>query len=187
GANWLRSFANDTQRPTQGHRVELSVAGSYTNPLSDVSFIQGAVSAAWMHPLPWNGRFLGRTELGATAVDQFDRLPTTYRFYAGGMNSIRGYGYKELGPKDDLGNIVGGRFLTVVSAEFEKMFLDDWGVAAFIDSGNAFNPNAITIKTGVGAGLRWYSPIGPIRVDFGLPLSDSDSSFQIHFAAGGRL
>jgi len=65
--------------------------------------------------------------------------------------------------------------------------LDDWGVAAFIDGGNAYNLDHISIKTGVGLGVRWYSPIGPIRLDFALPLSESDSSFQIHFAAGARL
>lgn len=187
GGSWLRSVANDTLRPTKGHRVEISTSGSYKNPLSDVSFIQGALSAVWMHPLPWDGRFIGRTELGATLVDQFDKLPTSYRFYAGGMKSIRGYGYKELGPKDNLGNVIGGRFLTVVSAEYEQAIFEDWGIAAFIDTGNAFNAEQISLKTGAGLGVRWYSPIGPIRIDFALPLNEADSSFQIHFAAGGRL
>ena len=103
------------------------------------------------------------------------------------MNSVRGYAYRDLGPKDNLGNIIGGKFLSVVSAEYEHYLFDNWGVAAFIDAGNAYNLDNIRIKTGVGLGLRWYSPIGPIRVDFGLPLSQSDSSFQIHFAAGTRL
>jgi translocation and assembly module TamA len=103
------------------------------------------------------------------------------------MNSIRGYAYKELGPKDNQGNVIGGKFLSVVSAEYEQAVLDDWGVAAFIDAGNAYNPENISIKAGAGLGVRWYSPIGPIRLDFAVPLNESDSSFQIHFAAGARL
>ena len=187
GGSWLRSVSDNAMRPTRGHRLEFNLAGSYKNPISDVSFAQGSLSAVWMQPLPWSGKFIARTEQGATLVDQFDRLPTSYRFYAGGMNSIRGYAYKELGPKDNLGNVVGGKFLSVVSAEYEQSVLDDWGVAAFIDGGNAYNLDNISIKTGVGLGVRWYSPIGPVRLDFALPLSESDSSFQIHFAAGARL
>lgn len=187
GGSWLRSVSDNALRPTRGHRLEFNLAGSYKNPISDVSFAQGSASAVWIHPLPWSGKLIARTEQGATLVDQFDRLPTSYRFYAGGMNSIRGYAYKELGPKDNLGNVVGGKFLSVVSAEYEQAVLDDWGVAAFIDGGNAYNLDHISIKTGVGLGVRWYSPIGPIRLDFALPLSESDSSFQIHFAAGARL
>jgi translocation and assembly module TamA len=187
GGSWLRSVSDNPLRPTRGHRLEFNVAGSYKNPISEISFAQGSVAAVWMHPLPWSGRFIARTEQGATLVDQFDRLPTSYRFYAGGMNSIRGYAYKELGPKDSAGNIAGGKFLSVVSAEYEHPVLDDWGVAAFLDGGNAYNPDNIRIKTGAGLGVRWYSPIGLVRLDFAVPLSESDSSFQIHFAAGVRL
>ncbi|WP_432745678.1 autotransporter assembly complex family protein [Methylobacter sp. G7] len=187
GGSWLRSVSDSAMRPTRGHRLELNLAGSYKNPLSDVSFAQGSVAAVWMHLLPWGGTFIGRTEQGAMLVDEFDRLPSSYRFYAGGMNSIRGYAYKELGAKDPLGHVVGGKFLSVVSAEYEHPVLDDWGLAAFIDGGNAFNPDNIDIKAGAGLGVRWYSPIGPIRLDFAIPLNDADSSFQIHFAAGARL
>jgi translocation and assembly module TamA len=187
GGSWLKSVSNNALRPTKGYRAKFDVSGSYQNPLSDVSFLQGALSATWMHPLPWNSKFIGRTELGATWVDQFDKLPTSYRFYAGGINSIRGYAYKELGPKDNEGNVVGGKFLTVLSLEYEKAVFDDWGVSAFVDSGDAYNPGSILLKTGVGLGVRWYSPFGPVRIDFAVPLNDADSSFQVHFAAGARI
>ncbi|MDP1666553.1 MAG: autotransporter assembly complex family protein [Methylobacter sp.] len=187
GGSWLRSVADNPMRPTRGYRLELNLAGSYENPISDISFAQGSVAAVWTHPLPWRGRFIARTEQGATLVDQFDKLPTSYRFFAGGMNSVRGYAYRDLGPKDNTGNVIGGKFLSVVSAEYEHYLFDNWGVAAFVDAGNAYNPGNVRIKTGVGLGVRWYSPIGPVRLDFALPLSESDSSFQIHFAAGTRL
>ncbi|MGZ5010210.1 MAG: autotransporter assembly complex protein TamA [Methylobacter sp.] len=187
GGSWLRSVADNPMRPTRGYRLELNLAGSYKNPISEVSFGQALVSAVWTHPLPWRGRFIARAEQGATLVDQFDKLPPSYRFFAGGMNSVRGYAYRDLGPKDNTGHVIGGKFLSVASAEYEHYLFDNWGVAAFIDSGNAYNLENIRIKTGVGLGVRWYSPIGPVRVDFALPLSESDSSFQIHFAAGTRL
>ena len=187
GGSWLKSVSDNALRPTQGYRAKFDASGSYQNPLSNVSFLQTALSAVWMHPLPWNSKFIGRTELGATLVDQFDKLPTSYRFYAGGINSIRGYAYKELGPKDNQGNVIGGKFLTVLSLEYEKAVFDDWGVSVFVDSGNAFNLGNVLLKTGAGLGVRWYSPFGPVRIDFAIPLNDSTPSFQVHFAAGARI
>jgi translocation and assembly module TamA len=187
GANWLRSVVDNVVRPTRGYRAEFEVIGSYENPLSDVSFLQGTFSGLWMHSFSWDGKFIGRTDLGATLIDDLEQLPTSYRFYAGGINSIRGYDYKDLAPRDRFGNIAGGQFLAVVSAEYEHPVLDDWGVAAFVDTGNAFNTDSISFKTGIGLGIRWYSPIGPVRLDFAVPLSESDSSFQVHFSAGTRL
>ncbi len=187
GGNWLRSVSDNPIRPTKGYRIELETKGSYKTPFSDVSFLQGYLSAIWLHSLPTGGKFIGRTLQGVTWVNQVTNLPATYRFYAGGINSVRGYAYKELGPKDKRGKVEGGELLSVFSAEYEHPIFDDWGVAAFVDTGNAFNFNSIKLNTGVGLGVRWYSPVGPIRLDFALPLDQSDSSFQIHFAAGNRL
>jgi translocation and assembly module TamA len=188
GGSWLRSVANDPLRPTEGYRIEIETKGSVENTISDVSFLQAYLSGVWLHKLPYfDGLFIGRTLQGATLVDQVTQLPTSYRFYAGGINSVRGYNYKELGPRDSSGDVEGGKFLSVVSAEYEQTVLKDWGVAAFVDAGNAFNLDDIRFKKGVGLGVRWYSPVGPLRLDFAFPLDESDSSFQIHFAAGGRL
>jgi translocation and assembly module TamA len=188
GASWLISVADNAMRPNEGYRLKFDIGGSYKTPFSDVSFAQGSVSATWIHALPWSGgKFIGHTEQGATIADNFNKLPTTYRFYAGGISSVRGYGYKELGPKDAQGNVIGGQFLSVLGAEYEHSIFDDWGIAAFIDTGNAYNIDNIRLKTGAGVGARWYSPFGPVRVDFAIPLDPADSSFQIHFSAGGRL
>lgn len=187
GGNWLRSVSDNPVRPNKGHRIELEAKGSFENPISDVSFLQGNLSATWLHTFSTGGKIIGRTLQGVTLVNRITDLPTSYRFYAGGINSVRGYAYKELGPKDKLGNVEGGELLSVFSAEYEHPILDNWGVAAFLDTGNAFNFDKINLNTGVGLGVRWYSPVGPIRVDFALPLDESDSSFQIHFAAGSRL
>ncbi len=187
GASWLRSVADDAIRPTSGYRLEFDIAATYQNPLSDISMAQATLSGVWTHSFPWDGRIILRGEQGATIIDNFDKLPATYRFYAGGMKSIRGYAYKELGPKDAQGHVVGGRFLSVVSVEYEQKILDNWGVAAFAEGGNAYNLDSISVKTGAGLGVRWYSPIGLVRLDFAVPLDSADSSFQVHFAAGTRL
>jgi translocation and assembly module TamA len=187
GGSWLHTQSNNALRPTEGSRLRLDVNGSYETPLSNVSFVRANLEGVWMQPLPWAGVLTGRANLGAMTINKFANLPTSYRFYAGGINSVRGYKYKELGPRDAFGNVVGGKFLSVVSLEYEHTVFDDWGIAAFVDSGNAFNLNNISVKTGIGLGLRWYSPVGPVRIDFALPLNDAKSGYQIYFAAGARL
>ncbi|WP_150049646.1 autotransporter assembly complex protein TamA [Methylomonas rhizoryzae] len=187
GGSWLRSVSDDPVRPRQGYRIEFNVIGSAQNPLSDINLAQAHFAAVWQHPMPWRSRLLVRAEQGATLVDDFSKLPTTYRFYAGGMNSIRGYSYKELGPTDAAGNVIGGRFVSVLSLEYEQGLFDDWGIAAFIDSGNAYEPDDIRIKTGAGLGLRWYSPFGLVRFDLATPIGQPDGGIQFHFAAGTRL
>jgi translocation and assembly module TamA len=187
GGSWLLSVIDNPLRPTQGYRLEFNLAGTYENPLSEISLLQGSVAGVWTQSLPWNGRIVARAQQAATWVSEFYKLPTTYRYYAGGINTIRGYAYKELGPKNQDGDVIGGRYLSVGSLEYEQGILENWGIAAFVDSGNAYNMNDIQIKTGVGLGVRWYSPIGLVRVDFAVPLDQSDSAFQFHFAAGSRI
>ena len=187
GGGWLYSAADDAMRPNHGYRLKFDAAGGVKTPFSDVTFAQGSASATLIESLWSGGKFIGRIEQGATFASDFDKLPATYRFYAGGLNSIRGYTYKELGPKDSAGNVIGGKFLSLLSVEYEHTLFDDWGIAAFVDTGNAYNLNNISVKTGAGIGARWYSPFGPVRVDFAVPLDDANSSFQIHFAAGARL
>ncbi len=187
GGSWLHTQSNNALRPTEGSRLRLDVNGSYETPLSNVSFVRANLEGVWMQPLPWAGILTGRANVGAMTINKFANLPTSYRFYAGGINSVRGYSYKELGPRDAFGNVVGGKFLSVVSLEYEQTLFEDWGIATFVDSGNAFNLNNISVKTGVGLGLRWYSPVGPVRIDFALPLNDAKSGYQIYFAAGARL
>ena len=187
GGRMQYTESNSLIRPTKGYHLDLLLQGAHQAIISNVSFLQASVSAKWITAAPGYGRFITRSDLGGTLVSNFDALPATYRFYAGGSQSIRGYSYKELGPKNNQNEVVGGQMLTVLSLEYEKFINEKWGVATFIDTGNAYNPNEISFKIGVGLGVRWISPVGPVRLDFGVPLNKANSSFQIHFAAGAQL
>ena len=135
-----------------------------------------------------SSRFLTRADLGTTYSPDFVDLPPTVTFFAGGDNSVRGYGYETLGPLDDEGNVVGGRHVASFSVEFDRLIAEKWSVAAFVDVGDAFDDfSEINLRTGVGVGLRWYSPLGPIRVDFAHPLDDPDSNFRLHISLGPDL
>ncbi len=120
-------------------------------------------------------------------MKDFDNLPATLRFYAGGDQSVRGYAYNSLGPLDSLGNVTGGKYLLVGSVEYEHSLSDKWSAATFYDIGNAYNSSSSNFKEGAGVGLRWKSPIGPVRLDVAWPLSLEDRHWRFHLIVGPDL
>jgi translocation and assembly module TamA len=176
-------------RPLKGHRSSIKARGAVDGLVSDTSFAQIFGDTKWVFGLWSGGRLLTRADAGFTLIDELDTLPASVRFFAGGDTSVRGYGYKSLGPTDPFGNVVGGENLLVGSIEFDQLFAGEWSLAAFIDSGNAydkfkdFNP-----ATSVGVGIRWYSPLGPIRVDVAFPLEDdAPDEYRLHIYLGPDL
>ncbi|MEQ8660727.1 MAG: BamA/TamA family outer membrane protein, partial [Gammaproteobacteria bacterium] len=83
---------------------------------------------------------------------------------------------------------VGGKNLAVASLEVEKFFTDQWGAAVFVDAGNAFGGSGSStgVRIGVGAGVRWRSPVGPARIDLAHPLDD-DTLVRLHLRIGPDL
>ena len=176
----------DRLRIKNGYSLSALVRGSSQTLLSTEDFVQVQLNAKGIYSLSDNVRLLGRTEAGTTWVDNFDLLPASLRFFAGGDNSVRGYDYQSLGPRNDSNDVIGGRNLLVASAEIEYRFKENWGVATFIDSGNAFDDADVSLHTGIGIGLRWFSPVGPVRFDLAVP-QDDDSSVHLHFNLGADL
>ncbi len=119
--------------------------------------------------------------------DNFSELPASVRFFAGGDRSVRGYDFETLGPTDASGVVIGGSHRLEGSLEIDRLFRPQWAVAAFVDSGSAFNNTDVDFSTGVGLGIRWYSPVGPVRLDFAHPLDDPDQNLRIHISLGPDL
>lgn len=188
GVRWTKSRADDALFPSRGYGLDVEVRGAADAFLSDTSFVRTLLTAKAVRALPGGFRALLRSDLGASWVDDFDKLPPTERFFAGGDVSIRGFDIDELGPEDANGEVVGGRYLAVGSVEIEKAVADDWGVAAFVDAGNAYGGSGSStgLRIGTGAGVRWYSPIGPVRLDVAHPLDD-DTLVRIHVRIGPDL
>ncbi len=188
GLSWLRTVANHPLRPTRGYRVNFEIKGTEEAIGSDTSFLRGLLTAEWVYGLPWDGRILLRGELGALAVTNFDALPPSQRFFTGGDTSIRGYTFESLGPTDDSGEVIGGKYLAVGSFEYEHPIRPNWSIAGFIDGGNAFDDSSSNegIKVGVGLGVRWHSPVGPVRLDLAHPVDDNPL-IRIHLRLGPDL
>jgi len=125
--------------------------------------------------------------VGTIQTTDFDNIPSSLRFFAGGDQSVRGYEYESLAPSDADGDLAGGANLVVASLEYEHPVAEDWGVAVFADAGNAFDSFDEGLKTGVGFGVRWYTPVGPLKLDLGIPQDDADDEFRIHFSFGTGL
>jgi translocation and assembly module TamA len=117
-------------------------------------------------------------------------LPPDQRFYAGGTSTIRGYGYQLVGPMfPHTDNPTGGTAITTGGLEFRQRLYTNWGVVAFVDAGQvsaSLKPLPDDIRVGVGAGVRYYTPIGPIRFDIAVPVDrrQGEDSFEIYIGLG---
>lgn len=187
GTNWETAIGRALSRATRGYRLSLDIRGASDNLGSDTSFAQVRAKAKLVRSLGERVRILARTGLGVTVKDEFEDLPASVRFFAGGDNSVRGYGFEDIGPVDANGDVIGGSYRVDGSLEIDYLFRDQWAVALFVDSGDAFNNTDVDLKTGAGIGLRWYSPVGPIRLDFAHPFDDPDKDFRIHISLGPDL
>lgn len=189
GISWAEQPLPLTGRPRRGRRLSLKLSGADEWLGSDTAFVQIETGGKLILPLGSNARLLTRLEAGWTIKDDFSALPFSVRYFAGGDGNVRGYAYKSLGPTDAAGNVIGGANKLIGSIEFDARVSGNWSAAVFVDSGNAFNSfSGMVLKTSVGAGIRWYSPLGPIRFDVGVPLeSDAPDTWRIHISLGPDL
>ncbi len=182
-----RILANPPEYPRRGFSINASFSGSARQLASDVSFLKADLNARLIVPLG-PGRLLLHGEVGAITASDFSRLPVALRFFAGGDNSVRGYAYQSIGPRNANGLVVGGRYLKVASVEYDFPIVGNWGLAAFLDAGNASDTFNNVWNKGIGIGVRYRTPVGAIRVDFAHPISHPELSYyRIHISIGLAL
>ncbi len=176
----------DSGVATTGWRVNLKAQGAVDKLLSDQSIAQISGSGKFIFPVG-DGRLISKLDFGFTNSGDLENLPKSLRFFAGGGNSVRGYDFESIGEMNSSGSVIGGKHLLAGSVEYEYPIQESWGVAAFIDAGDAFNSlGDMNLNYGIGFGARYRSPIGPVRVDVGFPDgSFSDATF--HLSVGPDL
>jgi len=144
----------------------------------------------WFKGIGDDSRLIVRGEIGRTWTNTLSDLPPSLRFYAGGDRSIRGYQFREVGPRINTEGgrySVGGKNVITGSVEFEHYYKGGpLGGAVFVDSGSAYD-NDIDVHTGVGIGVRYRSPIGPVRVDIAHGLDSPDSVVGLYLNIGTSL
>ncbi|OQX10236.1 MAG: hypothetical protein BWK76_21010 [Desulfobulbaceae bacterium A2] len=187
GLHLSRTEADDPKMVRRGYRFSAEVKGGDKLLLSSASLLQARTSAKGVYRFGEGGRLIGRGEAGVSLTDEFVDLPLSLRFFAGGDNSVRGYGYKRLGPRTAQGSVRGGKNLLVGSMEYEHPLNEEWWVAIFYDTGDAFDGEKIALESGYGGGLRWHLGFVSLRLDLAIPSDPSAGSYRIHFTMGTDL
>jgi translocation and assembly module TamA len=173
--------------PNHGYRLQFDLSAAKRGLLSDADVLHGNVLLKGLTTLAHKHRLLGRVQLGGTEAGGFAAVPPSLRFFAGGDQSVRGYDYQSLSPENAQGDKIGGHYLFAVSAEYQYSVAERWRVATFVDQGNSFNSlDFPSLKSAVGIGLRWVSPVGPLRLDLAHPLDDQ-GGVRVHFSMGPEL
>ncbi|HBX38497.1 MAG TPA: hypothetical protein DEG76_14955 [Pseudohongiella sp.] len=186
GISWSRTRSNDPIYPSRGWRLFGQVRGAHEDLISDITFVQLTSSAKFIREIG-PGRILLRAEAATTVADELLELPISARFFTGGDTSVRGYEFGELGATNDDGEVVGGKHMLVGSVEYDIPVMGNWYAAAFFDTGNSFSDfDDMQLKESAGLGIRWLSPIGPIRVDVAKGL-DRGGSYRLHITMGPDL
>jgi translocation and assembly module TamA len=176
-------------RPHKGFRYALDLHGTHQLLGSDTALVQMVAEASYLKPLPWRLALHTRTKAGITLLSDAMRvIPPSLRFFTGGDQSVRGYSYKSLGPRDASGNVVGGKQLLTGSVELERSLFKSWGISVFYDAGNTFNSfSAVSLFQGAGVGLHYFTPVGALNLSVAWPLDTDNPSTHIHFTVGFEL
>ena len=156
------------------------MARNGSDALSTTTFLQTLAQARFVLPLWDSARLLLRGEYGATLNEDLAELPASQRFFAGGDQSVRGYAYRSIGPRDDSGENIGGEYMTTFSAEIEQTVWGNFGAAAFLDAGGVDNKPGPALSQGVGVGMRYRAPIGYINLDLAHPLRRPETGVRLH-------
>ena len=186
GAEISRLTTDGTTDPASGERIRLSARFSSKTLLSSEDFVilDAFYRRIWS---PTDGsRLVIRAEQGAILGSSIDDVPPSLRFFAGGDQSVRGFGYEKISPKNDDGDLTGARYLSVGSVELQVPVMNKVRMAIFTDVGTATNDygDDTDIKVGTGLGVRYISPVGPIRADIGVGVSETHIPIRLHFGLG---
>lgn len=177
---WTWRQVDSLLNPHTGSVLQAQIGGGAKAALSDENFVR--LHTRWQQYIP-----LGRVdtlslrgEIGYTIAASRLHIPQDYLFRTGGTGSVRGYAYQSLGV-DEGSATVGGRYLGVISAEATHWLDESWGIAAFVDAGDAVDElKDARLAFGYGLGARWRSPAGPIGFD--LAYGERSQSIHLHFS-----
>lgn len=187
GVNFSRIRSRGGSMPFWGDKQ--SITFEVADPVwgSDISLYRFIAESVWIRSLNDNNRILFRANVGTVQTQEFNRVPPSLRFFVGGDNSIRGYGYESISSVDAKGQLEGSAYMATGSLEYNYRVLDNWWASIFTDAGDAWTKKKPVWKTSVGLGVRWVSPIGPIRFDIAHGFENTKENYRIHLNFGPVL
>lgn len=178
--------------PTSGIRAVANVTPYVKTFRDSVGMIQSKAQVSGYHALDEDAWYIlaGRVAAGSIVGAGIEEIPASHRFFAGGGGSVRGYRYRSLSPDGGFGFPIGGRSLLEASVEARVKVTQNIGIVPFYDTGAAFASSFpdfhTSIRSSVGLGLRYYTGIGPIRLDVATPLGrrPGESKFAVFIGVG---
>ncbi len=173
GISMEKLVADDILLPKQGYRLRGDLRGSHEILATVGNFLRFEATANRVDAWGERWRFFTRGTIGVGLVDGFDTLPASQRFFSGGDQSVRGYSFNGLGPRDAEGNVIGGRHLLFGSLEAERRIRGPVALAAFVDAGNAMESFKDGVEVSVGLGVNVHTPIGTLRVNVARSVTES--------------
>ncbi len=194
GEHWSSTLFASISRDTTNRRINpskgtnVSLSAEYAGNLlgGDDCFVKYIADGSLYYPLFWTTVFRLHSQLGYVVKNGDGAIPLFERFYLGGMNSIRGYPSREIAPRDKNAQdkeLIGGDKQLFANAEFLVPLSEEVGLVwlFFFDAGNTWNDSEQidgTLYKSVGTGLRWFSPMGPLRLEYGYPLDELEGTMQ---------
>ncbi len=186
--------SNSLLDPTSGFRIT-SALTPYVGVLEEsTNFLRAEIDASTYYSVLKDDRLVlaVRGKVGSIAGEETDDIPATKRFYGGGGGSVRGYEFRTLGPLDDDDDPLGGRSVLEVGFETRIKVTEEIGIVPFVEGGNVFDSEipdfSEEIQWAAGLGFRYYTAIGPLRLDVGVPVNprddDIDDAFQFYISLG---
>ncbi|ART81597.1 hypothetical protein CBP31_02260 [Oceanisphaera profunda] len=154
---------------------------------SDTRFVRVFGRTKWLRTVTEGQRLIARAEQGAVWVDEIEDLPPSLRFFTGGDLTVRGFSYESITPLDENGDRLGAKYATALSLEYDYKIAEKWRLATFVDTGTATNDYREDWKVGTGVGVRWQTPVGPVRIDLAFGVSEEEVPMRIHFTLGPEL
>ncbi|MDO6499805.1 autotransporter assembly complex protein TamA [Photobacterium sanguinicancri] len=187
GITYSKTRARGGAMPTWADKHLISIEYADPNLGSDTRVARFRGRSAWIRSAGENHRGLLRLDGGAIVADSIEDVPPSMRFFIGGDNSLRGYGYETIAPRDNGNKLRGGQYMLTSSVEYQYRVYGNWWGALFYDYGSAWIDSP-DWKSGTGVGVRWASPVGPIRFDVAWGLErPADDRIQLHFTLGPEL
>ncbi len=186
GISYARKRTLGGTTPYWGEQLLISTEFASESLASDTDLVKVQLLGQRLTTFAERHMLFGRINIGAIITDDINDVPISMRFFAGGDKSIRGYRYESVAPKIN-DQVVGGQYLATTSAEYNYRFLPNWRAALFIDAGTATNDFEDKIQVGTGLGLRWLTPIGPVRIDYAFAVTDDTRTGRFSITIGPEI
>ena len=195
---WTQRNFDDIRTPTQGYGVAVELGGGFTLGADRQPYTRALTRWLGYFPLgklvPVDGLFIRagrlalRAEAGAVIAKTDANVPSTQQFLTGGDTTVRGYGYQEIGVAGSGGSVSAGRYMASGSFEWQRPIIvngkpSPWETALFVDAGAVANTvKGLEARVGVGGGVRWRSPVGPVQMDIAYGVATHKA--RLHMSVG---